>query len=320
MTEQDKANSFNTAVEQLLKGGQIEPDATAGVDPALLELAHKVASHDTRHKSQVERTLRQTLLLRVSELEKPIIVKGSKYMKTFSPQPLYRTLLVVLALITILVLVTLTVPPVRALAQEIIHRIGNFVITNEPSDAEQYVATLESGTPTPTPNPNREIPEEMIVGRLTVAQASSKAGFAVYEPAYIPEGYLFSTRDVLNTGQSTTISADYQVELDPPLHDGLQMSGIIAITQSYVYSGAQSWKMGVGDTPIVDVIVRGLQGIWLEQVPIYPFQDDQGEWDYARWNQLIWAEAGYTFMIQTNMPADLLPLDELVKIAESLST
>jgi hypothetical protein len=318
MTEQEKANRFNAAVEQLLANGQVESESVADKDSALLELAQKVASHDTRSKSQVERSLRQTLLKHVSEREELFTVKGSKHGKTFSPRPLYRALSVVLALIAILIVVTLTVSPIRALAQEVIRQIGNFVITNEPTDAEQYVATLESGTPTLTPNPEREIPEEMIVGRLTVAQASDKAGFAVYAPAYLPEGYQLSTRDVLTTGQSTTISADYQIELDPPLHNGQQMRGIIAITQNDVYSGTQAWNQGVGDTPIVDVTVRGLPGVWVEQVPIYPFQDDQGKWDYARWNQLIWAEAGYTFMIQANIPADLLPLAELLKIAESL--
>jgi hypothetical protein len=50
-----------------------------------------------------------------------------------------------------------------------------------------------------------------------------------------------------------------------------------------------------------------------------PAQDRQGQWDYERWNQLIWARDGYDFIVQTNLPSDLLPLAELLKIAESLS-
>ena len=226
----------------------------------------------------------------------------------------------VFAVLTFALLVAAT-PQGRALAQDIIRRIGNFVVTNETSDAEKYVATLQSGTPTPTMDPNwvcTDCPEPVEFGLLTIEQASAKAGFPVYEPTYISPGYQLSGRDVLKTQSSITADTSYRMELDPPLHDGLQMTGIIAIEQTRVSSDTPPWEMGVGDVPIVDVTVRGQPGVWLEQVPIIPFQDSQGEWDYARWNQLIWSEAGYNFMLQTNMPSDILPLSELLKIAEAL--
>jgi hypothetical protein len=59
--------------------------------------------------------------------------------------------------------------------------------------------------------------------------------------------------------------------------------------------------------------------MWLEAVPITPVQDQQGQWDYERWNQLIWTKDGYDFIIQTNILSDLLLLNELLKIAESLA-
>jgi hypothetical protein len=317
MTEQEKANHFNAAVEQMLANGQVAPESKLA-DQSLLKLAQQLAAHNTRLHSKVEQMTRQMLLQRVGEREEPHITKGSKLMKTFSPRPRYQALSVSLALIAILVLITLTVPPVRAFAQEIIRQIGNFAISSAPTDAEQYVTTLESGTPTSTLDPQRVIPDEQIADRLTSAQAGKKAGFLVYEAAYIPAGYQLASRDVLTSTQSTTIDASYRMELDPPLHNGQQMAGIIAIEQILVYNGSPAWDKGVGDIPLIDVTVRGQPGVWLEQVPVIPFQDDQGEWDYARWNQLIWAEAGYTFMIQTNMPSDLLPLEELLKIAGSL--
>jgi len=226
----------------------------------------------------------------------------------------------------LVVLVTISViavtPQGRAWARGIIHQIGNFVITDKPSYAEEYVATLQSGTPTPTIDPDwkcTDCPEPVVLGLLTVAQASAKAGFPVYGPEYVPAGYQLSSRDVLFTDSSTTADTSFRIELDPPLHDGLQMAGIIAITQSHVSENAQPWEMGVGNLPIVEVNVRGQPGVWLEQIPIIPFQNPDGQWDYERWNQLIWAEAGYTFMIQTNMPSDMLPLVELLKMAESLT-
>jgi hypothetical protein len=224
------------------------------------------------------------------------------------------TVLVVLVAVSIVA----ATPQGRAWARGIIHQIGNFVITDEPSDAEKYVATLQSGTPTSTANPDWN-PELVVSGLLTVSQASTKAGFPVYGPVYIPDGYLLSSRDVLFSDSSTTVDTSFRIELDPPLHDGLQMAGIIAISQTLVDGSAQPWGKGVGDTPIVEVAVREQPGIWLEQIPVTPFQDQNGQWDYERWNQLIWSEAGYTFMIQTNMPSDMLPLAELLKIAKSLT-
>jgi len=209
----------------------------------------------------------------------------------------------------------------RAFAQDLIRRIGNFMFINEPTDAEQYVATMQSGTPTPTLDPNwvcTDCPEPQIAGLLTIQEASIKAGFPVYEITYILEGYTLSARDVLQTAQSTTVDTSYRMELDPPLHNGEQMSAIIAFDQTLLKENADPWIMEVGDNPIVDVTVRGQDGVWLEQIPIYPFQNEQGEWEYARWNQLIWSENGFNFVLQTNMPSDLLPLDELLKIAESL--
>ncbi len=226
------------------------------------------------------------------------------------------------ATLLILILLVTTTPQGRALAQAIIYRIGNFVITNESSEAEKYVATLQSDIPTPTVDPNRvctDCSEPVVAGRLTIAQASVKAGFPVYEPKYIPVGYQLSARDVLMTGSSITADASYRIELDPPLHDGLQMAGIIALGQTLVSRDAQPWEKGVGNVPIVDVNVRGQPGVWLEQIPVIPFQNQQGEWNYERWNQLVWAEGGYTFMLQTNMPSDMLSLNELLKVAESLA-
>jgi hypothetical protein len=246
--------------------------------------------------------------------------QGDASMKTDSSQtPLLRRAVLALLAIAIAFAILLATPQGRAWAQSILRHIGNFVISNEPSEAERYVATLQSGTPTPTADPNWVCNECGASGLLTVAQASAKTGFPVYGPKYIPAGYQVSSRDVFVSDGSTTADVSYRIELDPPLHDGLQMSGIIDISQTRFSDSKLSWKSDVGEVPLVDVFVRSQPGLWLEQVPVTAFQNEDGKWDYARWNQLMWAEADYNFMIQTNMPADILPLDELLKIAESLT-
>jgi hypothetical protein len=309
MTEQELVKRFNQDVEHLLENGQVKSETAPGEYQGMLELAQILSADDPRQLSKVERSLKYRLLERVGEQSARLPGR---------PGALRQPLLAGLLLFVILSLASLSIPSVRALAQDIIRTIGNLVISDAPTQAEQYVATAESQGAAPTVDPEA-ILEPVVVGRLTTAQASAQAGFPIYAAAYIPDGYTLVTRAVYTSTQSTTVDTAYQIVLDPPLHDGQQLAGMIVIDQILFVSGAEPWEVGVGEQPSVDVTVRGQPGVWLEQIPVMPFQDEQGEWDYARWNQLMWAEAGYNFMIQTNLPSDLLPLAELLKIAASLT-
>jgi hypothetical protein len=325
MTEKDWINDFNEDIEQLLSSGSTERSEAPEAYQKILRIAQILVNIDPRSKNQIEGSLRKRLLDRVKNaMENTHTINSRTALldvhQNRSPR-VRRTFAIVLSVIALFTLLTLTIPPVRAFAQDLIRRVGNFMFINGPTDAEQYVATMQSGTPTPTMDPNRvctDCAEPQIIGLLSVLDASSNAGFAVYTIDYVPEGYSLSSRDVYHSAQSTTVDSSYRKELNPPLHNGEQMSGIIVIDQTLMKDGADPWIMETGETPIVDITVRGQDGIWLEQIPIYPFQDDQGEWVFARWNQLFWSENGFNFVLQTNMPSDLLPLDELLKIAESL--
>ena len=283
-------------------------------DEELQQLAGSLAAFDARAYSKIEPQLKQDLITRMEDRQ--------AYARPVNkPQHLRRFSLAALAAAVLLVVVFLSVPPLRAAAENLFIQIGNMFINNNPTDAEEYVAVMQSGTPTPTLDPNWECtdcPEPQIMGKLSADQASEQAGYQVLEPEYVPQGYELSTRDVLKTGQTTTTSTDYRKELEEPLHDGMQFAGIIAIGQTSFVAEAQPWESSVGDVPIVEVTVRGNPGAWLEQIPVYPFQDAEGNWQYAYWNQLVWSEDGFNFMIQTNMPVDLLPMEEIIKIADSM--
>ena len=325
MTEQGWINEFNEDIELLLSSGSAKRSETPEAYQKIIRLAQTLINTDTRSKSKIEGSLRKRLLDRVNNGMESAQTKKSttallEVNQKRSPR-VRRTYAIVLSIFALFTLLTLTILPVRAFAQDLIRRVGNLIFTNAPTYAEQYVATMQSGTPTPTVDPNwvcTECIEPQALSLLTVQEATLKAEFPVFAAFYLPDGYKLSSRDVQQTAQSTTVDTSYRMELNPPLHDGAQMSGIIAIGQLLMKENADPWTMEIGDNPIVDVTVRGQDGIWLEQIPVYPFQNDQGEWDYARWNQLIWSENGFTFVLQTNMPSDLLPLDELLKIAGSL--
>jgi hypothetical protein len=325
MTEQEWINSFNKDIEQLLSTGAAEHKEAPEAYQKMLQLAQTLFNADTGSKSHIEVSLRKRLLDRVNNgIEKTQTANGGpdfRFVHQILSMRRRRTFAITFLVFAFFTVLTLTVPPVRAFAQDIIRRVGDFIFTNTPTYAEQYVATMQSGTPTPTVDPNRvctECIEPQEVSLLTIQEASIKAEFPVYSVGYLPDGYNLSSRDVLQTAQSTTVDTSYRMELDPPLNNGAQMSGIIAIGQLMMNENADPWTMEIGENPIVEVTVRGQDGIWLEQIPVYPFQNDQGEWEYAHWNQVIWSENGFNFVLQTNMPSDLLPLEELLKIAESL--
>lgn len=315
MNKNEKIKQMDLIIEQALNGNASGTDTPSIEEQNLHEIAGSLASFDARSQSGVESQLKQKLLRQMAD---PKIRTSSS-----NRQPrLRRYSLATLVLASVLIIAVIAIPPVRAAAENLFTQIGNLILKNNPTDAQQYVATMQSGIPTPTLDPNwvcTDCPEPVIMGVLTAQQASDKAGYRVYEPQYIPEGYELTSRDVFQTDKTITTSSSFSKELEIPLHDGLQFSGIIAIGQTHYLDGSQPNIANVGEVPIVDVTVRGNPGVWLEQVPIYPFQDAEGNWQYAYWNQLEWSEDGFNFMIQTNMPADLLPLEELMKIADSLN-
>jgi len=304
MKTNDVIKQFNTDIDNLIEKKRTGLDMDQ--DDAT-NLAAVLAAHDPSKKSRVEASLRKEMLDRIDNRNASI----------HRPMRWQYAVLAVIAVLCAL----FTIPSVRAVAQDIIRVIGDVIVSNAPTDAEEYVAALQSGTPTSTPDPSIQPCEdcgEQVVGLYSLDEVSQMAGFRAYAPEYIPEGYWLATRDIFDRSGSMMVTTDYRMELDPPLHDGLQMAGIIALQQIFDASGTYSWEMNVGDVPVVNVSVNSQPGVWLEQIPVIPVEDENGQWDYERWNRLIWEADGFTFIIQTNMPSDLLPLEEVIRIAESL--
>jgi hypothetical protein len=321
MNKNKKVYKLNDHVDRLIHNEPVKCEGTTKEESELLDLAKMLAADDPTGLSRVEEPLKASLLQkikskRLDEKGKGNLILGNQTILKRNWLPFAAGLIAVIVIALIF-----SVPTVQAATETFLIRIGNLILDDGPTDAEQYVATMTSGTPTATVDPAmicNDCQQAEVAGLLTITQASEQAGFPVFEAVYIPDGYQLETRSVLFTGQTVTVDTSYRMELHPPLHNGAQMSAIIAIEQTYFVEGSVPWESNVGEVPILEVTVRGLPGVWLEQIPIYPYQNDDGTWDYAKWNQLIWAEDGYNLMIQTNMPSDLLPIIELQKIADSL--
>ncbi|MDP3451237.1 MAG: hypothetical protein Q8R87_11710 [Anaerolineaceae bacterium] len=309
MNDKEMIRRFTEDLNKMQNQQPIEMDGLLTSYAQELQVANQLSAFSSATLSKTRLPMKQHLLEVASS-------------KSRVPQAKLRFSFVsALGIFLLLALFSLAIPPVRAFAQEIVQNIGNFFFVDQPTDAENYVATMQSGTPTTTPDPTivaKITPQFFETKILSVADASAKAGYAVYTIGEMPDRYTLSTRDVLFTGQTITTDTSYRMVLDPPLNDGLQFAAIIALAQTLTNEATNPWITGTGDIPVIEVSVRGVKGAWIEQIPIYPFQNEEGEWDYARWNQLIWSENGFTFVLQTNLPTNMLSPDELIKIAESI--
>jgi len=309
MNEKELIRRFNDDVNKI-QARQATSEVDISDDYAgMIKIASYLSNFSSAPLSKTHLLLRQGLLKKIENMTQRVLGR---------PRLSFVTILGIFGL---LALFSLAIPPVRTFAQDILQGIGNFFFVNQPSDAENYVATMQSGTPTLTPDPAivaKITPQFFETKLLTVAEASKKAGYPVYSFDYIPGGYTLSTRDVLFTGQTITSDTSYRMELDPPLNEGLQFAAIIALEQTLTNDNTDPWITGISKSKVVEVTVREVEGVWIEQIPIYPFQNENGEWDYARWNQLIWSEDGFTFVLQTNLPTEMLPLEEMLKIVTSL--
>jgi hypothetical protein len=159
----------------------------------------------------------------------------------------------------------------------------------------------------PHPDPNR-VPDPISIVRASdnsvsihvtgsvpsakdPAGAGKLAGFTVLSPSYLPFGY--------------TAMSDWYVT---PQGTGTDVTNGYRDTGNY-FLILNQWKLGGGDLKtyareqIVDVTVRGQPGVWLPD-PSVP----EGK------EALVWEENGITYSLLSNS----LPLDEVLKVAESL--
>lgn len=198
-------------------------------------------------------------------------------------------------------------PPVRAYAQEIISRIGNLIISDAPTYAEQFESKLQEGLlPTSDPNAEPEIIEWQPPALLTVAEASSQAGFEVYDLVDIPAEYELIYRGIIPPTEgegATRVSATWQSPQGP-----------LVFSQARIWaSGADPHTLPVGEAPTEKVSVQGVAGIWIKDLRLSTYVENNAVAPlYA--NLLIWKKNGFEFWLQSSAG---LSQAEMLTIANS---
>ncbi|MBI3242062.1 MAG: hypothetical protein HYZ49_07200 [Chloroflexi bacterium] len=205
------------------------------------------------------------------------------------------------ALIVIAALASLlAVPQARAGLLEVLE-IGAVRLFFAPPTATATPTGMPVITPQPTPTLLPSLLD--LAGETTLDEARQKMSFTILLPAY-PENLGLPDRVfVQNLGGSVAV----MVWLDPEQPDRVRMSFHEFGPNTYADKKFQP-------TIIAATMVNGQPAVWTEGP--YLLELKSGNWDLRRLIEghvLIWVEAEVTYRLETD-----LPLDEAVKIAESL--
>lgn len=214
-----------------------------------------------------------------------------------------------LTLVVILLSSLMLIPPARAAILEFIQVgvVRIFRVEPTPAVTEQPIPPVQmpmTATPALTASPQALIPLlQRMAGEMTLEEVQARATYPILLPSYPadlgrPDHIFVQDAD----GPMTIL-----VWLDPQDPGEIQMS--------LHFLPPESWAIKkMEPATIEETQVNGNYAIWA--VGPYPVRYKNGDLDFTRMIDgyvLIWEQEGITYRLETD-----LPLDEAIKIAESL--
>jgi hypothetical protein len=300
---------FNRKLDRIIHERQNIDQPISRENQQLMELARQLLEDDPDPQRQIED--RTWLLIQSRFNGHSQSFQSSRKDRLLTTISTFRqtSRLALSVLLTGVLLVLLLFTPLGTRAQEWIHKIDNLLFTHDPTFAEQFEESLTSGAPTATTDP-QAVPVPWSANQsLTVDEAAELVDFAVCQPGYIPEGFHFSIRNVALPDQANPVASVTTVYL----RDSSSTQNFVIIQRSMQES--LSGEMPIGDAQVTDVTVRGISGLWIEDLRLSTFVTEDNRVDPQYADLLIWEKNGFDFLIQTT--ADL-PLETVLEIADSL--
>lgn len=291
MSSQNRIEQFNQAVDRILSGQAPLEMKIPNEDQPMIDVAQRLAETDLSVESGRIGEIRQALVERAAnpEAARENLPKANQTR---------RVLALGAAALVIGITAVFAVPSLRTLAQDMLIRIGVITISNAPTGMDIY---LTEPTPNPASTPNLSVePQVFEMRRLSVEEANALTGFTIAVPADTPAGYRVSSREVWQKNGLNSVTTIYH---NAQLNDSLSISQTIYD----ISNPSQEREFPAGEASIVEIDVRGVQGAWVEGVTTWP--------PGTTLNMLFWQEGEFTFMMQSAK----LPLDEMLRIAESLA-
>ena len=313
MNEKVLIEQLQRDVDHLLDGHalpeSVEPDNEYH---ELVETARLLAHHDMSNESRIRKVLRKELLVRISDERKDWSSKktGTALVKT----PL--KLLTYIGAVVIILFVTAALPPVQAVAREILKKVGPFVVITEklpptpqavfpptPIARQPIEATDSTQSPGYASNTPTLVPPDPNVRAMTPEEAFAQFNFRVLIPAYIPDGLT-----IVNAPDFVFAGPDY---INSDMVYAAANDAYLSIGQS-TFDPREKIPFYVGDVDVTQLEVRGRDAIFVKDAITGVLVDANGK-DIPV-SYLMWEEDDLFFMIQTTT----LTQAEVVKVAESM--
>ncbi len=203
------SKEFNEKLDQLLKEVPLGRESH-DQDP-LFKLARQLRATDLSHRSDIQDSLREDLIIKQHATGVMTIMNALRMNKAnLGRLAAALTLAVILSLV-------LLVGPGQTRTMEVLARFGLVTVTNEEREFE--VDGFNPAEPTATPISPEAVQngvldpttEEGLYVMATAEEAAEVAGFdQVYEPAFLPEGYVLNGRKVFaQPGGLTEVNTMY---------------------------------------------------------------------------------------------------------------
>lgn len=287
MNEQQQANEFDALISQLQAG---EPPQSDSAFAAELVFMAESIQPDAAFAADLK-TRFQSSSTEKKEKSMQIPYRSTHFM---------RLMAYAAAAFAALVVITLSVPPLRLLAQEVLDSLFN----RAPADNIAFETPVAVDL-RPTP-----ISQAVYATPATLTEVQSQVDFPVKSPGYLPDGYEFYSASVDGPG---LVTLSY-------IRGGYMLN----ISQSLV-SDAPVFEVGA-TADIQALEINGspaeyVEGYWIADVEQSGDQAEmQGRiWQDGGYQQLRWEQNGIVYWMHSVIGSGTdLPLDEWIAVAESL--
>lgn len=219
----------------------------------------------------------------------------------------WMPLVLVFVLTTLMIFLT---PTGRALAQKLL-QIGIYFVTDEPTDAERWIDSPPKLRDVVTLTATRVYPGEV--------NTQSIAGFPVYYPTYLPDGYHpFSDPPVelAMNSKGQVLSAEVMFVDESGDH-------VLYLKQYPINAEMETEDipLEIGGAPAERVTVNGQEGLWLQDFAWGTVSEPDAGEVVEKYNLLVWTEPAEqgTELYYWLGSQEQLPMAELVRVAESLA-
>ena len=201
--------------------------------------------------------------------------------------------------------VVLVTPPLRAVAQDmlaLIPRHNSNVITDQQLD--EYVSKLTA-----------------LQWSLTFAEAEQRAGFDVWVPSNLPDGY--QLRDVGHSSTGNVVVTKYSTGDGSTQYEGELPT--LALWQEPAAQGATAAMLPAGATANVETVQIGeatgeyVQGAWSRPV------DSEEAWSWSAdgwgdsWSRSVsWQQGEWVFVLTASGDPDMFSREQMIAVAANL--